>query len=282
MDTSNYDNDRLFSVSNHVQLQYNYHFHDYYEIYYFISGDADYLVEGREFHLTPHSLILLSPYVLHSVKINSSADYIRCFIYFRPEDILPERRPFLLSCFPGSAKYEKQQEIFFENTQKFGLETYFRNILRLDALPEEQRRQYYPIFLEALLSQILFMSQAVHPSQVSPAGSSKITNLIHYLNLHFSEEISLDELSNRFYLSKYYMNRAFKKATGTTIMNYLTYKRVILAKQYLLNGDTAYEAADKVGFSDYSVFFRAYRKVLGHSPSLDKKQILPDRLKSTS
>ena len=262
--------DDPFLVSNDVQPQYNYHFHDHYEVYYFISGDADYLVEGREFHLTPHSLILLSPHVLHSVKVNSEADYIRCYVYFRPEDILPERRPFLLSCFPGHSKHEQEQEIFFENTQKYGLESYFRNILRLDALPEDLRCQYYPFFLEALLSQIHFMSQALHPSQVTHVSSAKITDLIRYLNTHLTEDISLEDLSGRFFLSKYHMIRAFKKATGTTVMNYLTYKRVILAKQYLLNGDTAYEAAEKAGFSDYSVFFRAYKKTLGHSPSADK------------
>lgn len=95
--------------------------------------------------------------------------------------------------------------------------------------------------------------------------------LIHYLNQHLPEKITLDKLSNLFFMSKYYMNRAFKNSTGTTIMNYLTYKRIMLAKQYLMNGDTAYEAAEKVGFADYSAFFRAYKKVLGHSPSLDKQ-----------
>lgn len=258
-----------YRITNHLQPQYCCHFHDYYEVYYFISGDADYLVEGREFHLTPHSLILLSPYILHSVKVNSHADYIRYCIYFRPEDILPERRSFLLSCFPGNSKYEKRQEVFFENTQKYGLETYFQNILHLNTLPAQQPH-YYPIFLEALLSQIHFMSQALHPSNLSLATPSKITDIISYLNSHLTEDITLDDLAARFFLNKYYINRAFKKATGTTIMNYLTYRRIILAKQYLLNGDTACEAAEKVGFSDYSAFFRAYKKVLGHSPSTDK------------
>ncbi len=260
----------LFHVTNHVQPQYLCHFHDIYEIYYFISGDADYLVEGHEFHLTPHSLILLSPYVLHSVKVNSDADYIRCCVFFRPQDILPERRTFLLSCFPGNSKNEKEQEIFFENTQKYGLETYFRNIMHLNTLPDAQKKQYYPLFLEALLSQIHLMSQALHPSGDSHPAPSKIADIIRYLNNHLSEEITLDFLAERFFLSKYYVNRAFRKATGTTVMNYLTYKRVILAKQYLLNGDNAYEAALKVGFSDYSAFFRAYKKVLGHSPGTDK------------
>ncbi|MBE5874002.1 MAG: AraC family transcriptional regulator [Lachnospiraceae bacterium] len=267
-------NNFILNETHHVQPKYSYHCHDVYEIYYFVSGDADYLVEGREFHLTPHSLILLSPYVLHSVKVNSSESYIRSCIFFRPEELLPERRSFLLSCFPGHSGYETQQEIFFENTQNFGLETYFRNIAYLSEQPDSIQKQYYPIMLEALLSQIHLMSQVLHPSKIKVSPTDKIGHIISYLNDHISENITLDTLSNRFYLNKYYLNRAFKKATGTTVMNYVTYKRMVLAKQYILNGDTAYEAAEKVGFSDYSAFFRAYKKVLGHSPSTDKNNII--------
>lgn len=263
----------VFKKTNHLLSHYDYHFHDVYEIYYFISGDADYLVEGKEYHLTPNSLILLSPFVMHSVKVNSTADYIRCCIFFRPEDIILERRSFLLSCFPGQSKYANQQEIFFENTEVYNLEVYFRNFTRLNHLPKEKQTQYYPIFLEALLSQIHFMSQTIHQSRFHNDTSTKIVDLIHYLNEHMTENISLDDLASRFYLSKYYITRAFKKATGTTIINYLTHKRIILARQFMLNGDTASEASLKVGFSDYSAFYRAYKKVLGHGPGLDKNPL---------
>ncbi|HKM35527.1 MAG TPA: AraC family transcriptional regulator [Lachnospiraceae bacterium] len=262
----------VFKKTNHILEHYEYHFHDVYEIYYFISGDANYLVEGKEYHLTPNSLILLSPYVLHSVKVNSTADYVRCCLFFRPEDIILERRSFLLSCFPGQSKYTDQREIFFEHTEVYNLEVYFRNFTRLNDLSGENKIQYHPIFLEALLSQIHFMSQTIHQSKVTNDTSTKIADMIHYLNEHMTEDISLDDLARRFYLSKYYITRAFKKITGTTIMNYLTHKRIILARQFMLNGDTASEASNKVGFSDYSAFFRAYKKILGHSPSMEKNQ----------
>lgn len=260
----------VFKKTNHILNHYDYHFHDIYEIYYFLSGDADYLVEGKEYHLTPHSLILLSPYVLHSVKVHSTSNYERCCIYFRPDDLSLERRSFLLSCFPGHSKNADRQEIFFEHTENFCLETYFHNFTRLNGLSREKQLTYHPIFLESLLAQIHLMSQAIHQTNISGDTGSKIADIIHFLNEHVCEDISLDELASRFYLSKYYITRAFKKATGTTILTYLTNKRIMMAKQYILNGDTANEAAIKAGFSDYSVFFRAYKKTLGHSPSVDK------------
>lgn len=50
-----------FTTSHMKSDTFEVHYHSCYEIYYFLKGDADYMVEGREYHLTPHSLILLSP-----------------------------------------------------------------------------------------------------------------------------------------------------------------------------------------------------------------------------
>ena len=66
------------------------------------------------------------------------------------------------------------------------------------------------------------------------------------------------------------MNRAFKKDTGTTVMDYLIYKRVVMARQLMLNGFTASDAANETGFGDYSTFYRAYKKVMGCRPGADR------------
>lgn len=241
------------------------HYHSNYEIYYFVAGDADYLVEGREYHLTPHSLILLSPYVFHGVRVNSTADYIRCSINFSPEELTAERRTFLLSSFPGNKKNEPR-EIFYEKTEEFGIHACFEHLIHSQIHPEPLQNTCYPVFLEALLAQISLMCQTIRPSSADTSASGTITEIIHYLNDHLTDTITLDSLSSRFFISKYYMNRAFKKATGTTVMDYLIYKRVIMARQLMLNGYTASDAANHSGFGDYSSFYRAYKKVMGCSP----------------
>lgn len=253
----------------HIFGQYNLHFHSVYEIYYFICGDADYFVEGTEYHLTPYSLLLLAPNVLHSVRVNSDIDYIRYYLYFSPEDLLMERRPFLLSSFPNSSKHS-QQVIFYEHLEDFQLDFFFNNLQRLDSLPEHNRQYYRSIYLENLLAQINLMRQLRCPSSGTPSVSSTITDIITYINTHITEPHTLDDLSNRFFISKSYMNRAFKKGVGTTIMDYIIYKRIILAKQYLLNGESASTVSLKVGFTDYSSFYRAYKRITGTTPCKDK------------
>ena len=114
------------------------------------------------------------------------------------------------------------------------------------------------------------MCQTLRPSTPDSSASGTITDIIRYLNEHLTEPVTLDELSGRFFISKYYMNRAFKKATGTTVMDYLIYKRVVMARQLMLNGFTAADAANETGFGDYSTFYRAYKKVMGCRPGADR------------
>lgn len=253
--------------STDANPKYECHFHSVYEIYYFISGDADYMVEGKEYHLTPHSLLLLAPHVLHGVRVNTDAEYARYYIYVSDSDLSPERR-FLLSALPTGGRHSRQ-EIFFEHVENYGLESIFQNLMELECLPVEKQDTIRPVFVEALLAKIRLMCESLHPSEYHSSAPSKIAEIIRYINQHSAEEISLDFLSEKFYVSKYYMNRAFKKAMGTTVIDYLLQRRVLLGKQYLKNGETAARTAELVGFADYSSFYRAYKKVLGKSPMED-------------
>lgn len=249
--------------------KYYTHYHSLYELYYFLEGDAIYLVEGHEYRLTPNSLVLLSPNVFHGVKVLSDAPYVRATVYFTPDQISAERRALLLAPFPG---YEKNssKEVFYEHTESFGLFECIKNMIASQKQPSPLKEQYYSIYLESLLAQITLMYQCLKPSRMSGTAPDTINEILVYLNEHLDEDISLDSLSEQFFISKYYMNRAFKKATGTTVMDYLIYRRIVTAKQLILEGYTAQDAASATGFSDYSAFYRAYRKVMGNSPAADK------------
>lgn len=258
-----------FNSNNYKTNSYDIHYHSVYEIYYFLAGDADYLVEGKEYHLTPHSLLLLSPHAFHGVRVNSEADYIRCSIHFDAASLTPERRQLLLSSFPGNEK-NSPKEVFYEHTEEFELLTFFRQMIESQKQPAPICTEYYSIYLEALLAQISLMCRSLSPTTAISNVPSAITDIIHYLNEHLNEPITLDFLSKRFFISKYYMNRTFKKATGTTVMDYLINKRVIMAKQLILNGHTTTDAAHLSGFSDYSAFYRSYKKIMGCRPGADK------------
>lgn len=257
-----------YSCSNIKYDDFHIHCHNTYEMYYLLKGDVDVLVEGKMYHLSAHSLILLSSNVLHGIRFNSEADCERYTLHFHPDILSMENRTLLLSAFPDTEKHSRK-EVFYEQTQQFELNTFFKSLVACSKLPQELSEKFFPIYLTALLSQINLMCRSLNPSEKSIAVSRTILDIIDYLNEHLNEKITLDTLSERFFISKNYLNRAFRKATGTTVRDYLIYKRVIFAKQLIINGVSAAEAAYQCGFGDYSAFFKAYKKVLGHSPKED-------------
>lgn len=104
------------------------------------------------------------------------------------------------------------------------------------------------------------------------AGDSKVIAILQYLNLHLTEPLSIDELAERFYISKFHMMRRFKEETGYTIHHYTAEKRLLLARQLLRSGQPAMEVCSRSGYQDYSTFSRAYRRRFGVSPSAERKR----------
>jgi len=258
-----------YNESTYTTDRHDLHCHNFYEIYFFMDGDVDYLVEGHRYRPTPHSLLLLAPNVFHGVKIVKNQAYKRISLHFHPNILTKARREFLLSAFP-SAIDSSPRQIYYENTERFLLPFFFEALTDCVELPEELANQLLPIRMEALLSQIVTMAEVLMPSKKELPGSSSsdmISEMIRYINNHLTQEICLDSLSARFFISKHHLNKVFRKATGTTVMDYLLHKRIAAAQQLLINGVSAQDACLQAGFHDYSAFYRAYRRQYGTTPS---------------
>lgn len=101
---------------------------------------------------------------------------------------------------------------------------------------------------------------------------SGIAEVRRYLDAHFSEEISLDLLAEKFHFNKYYLMRRFRQQYGTTIGSYLIHTRIGAAKKLLRFSDvTLEEAGARVGIRDANYFSRIFKKVEGITPSQYRK-----------
>ena len=81
-----------------------------------------------------------------------------------------------------------------------------------------------------------------------------------------NKKISLSDLEQQLYINKYYLCHLFKKNTGFTVFEYISNKRVMRAKQLLSKGVPVIEACYSVGFSDYSNFYKVFKRVTGIPP----------------
>lgn len=253
-----------YVVSREKNDGYALHCHNFYEVYYFISGDIRYLIEGVEYQPTPHSILLMAPNIFHGVKIETEAAYERYTLHFTEEMVSFENRALLLSLFRPA---EPQGVIYYQSADAFEVEQYFKQLLSAAELPQDSRQAVLSIRIQSLLSQILVMSRSMQPAASQKEIPQVVPKVIQYLNDHLTENITLDELSGLFFISKHHLNKLFRRATGTTVMDYLIHKRVALVQQLMSQGEPAGRAAMQAGFCDYSVFYRAYKRIFGHSPS---------------
>lgn len=243
---------------------YALHCHTFYEIYYFVSGDIRYLIEGVEYQPAPHSILLMAPNVFHGVKIETDSPYERYTLHFMPEMVSPENRALFFSLFHAE---QAQGGIYYQSVNQFEISEYFKQVLQVGTLPQDICFSVLSIRIQSLLSQILVMSRLACPAVSQNQIPQVIPTVIQYLNEHLTDNITLDDLSGLFFISKHHLNKLFRKATGTTVMDYLIHKRIAFAQQLMTQGESAGRAALRSGFHDYSVFYRAYKRILGYSPS---------------
>ena len=96
-----------------------------------------------------------------------------------------------------------------------------------------------------------------------------INEVLRYININYTNAITLDELANIAHFSKYHLCRKFKNATQMGIITYILTLRINKAKELLLDADCDYifEVAQKVGFNDTSYFNRTFKRVTGYTPN---------------
>lgn len=102
----------------------------------------------------------------------------------------------------------------------------------------------------------------------------RVAPILDYIRDNLSEPLSLDQIASKFYLSKHYLCRIFKSATGFSVMEYIIYSRVLRARQLLQDGVSVQQAGEMSGFSDNSHFIRTFGHLTGMTPGKYAKEHL--------
>lgn len=236
------------------------HCHDTYEILFVVSGKGKYVVEGAEFPLKPRTLVMIRPFQYHCVEVSVESVYERYVIHFSPDALTVDAAQMFQPFLSGS---EESGVFYSPDMVPESAVSVFDRLYRCSAYPEGEKVLYLRLLLSELLLHISLSSsqRIVHSEEQLGA------RLLRYINDYLDTDISLDRLAKRFFVSKYYLCRIFKDYSGTSIHSYINHKRVLYAKQLIESGETASGAAYRVGFGDYSAFYRAYVKVLGVPPT---------------
>ena len=255
---------RLFHIKDQTGQEFSYHYHDFHKVVIFLSGKVTYHIEGKAYHLKPWDILLVSRHAIHKSEIDASVPYERFILWIKND--IPNKQ--LLQCFQkasdrsynlvrlNSSLQEKLKDVLFELEASARSEAFGKDILT-QALFQEFMVYLNRIFLE---KQYIF-------DKKSYSYDSQIANILKYINHHLGEDLSVDALASRHYISKYHLMRKFKEETGYTTHNYIVSKRLLLARTQIAEGTPVLKAAQLSGFSDYTTFSRAYKKQFGSAPS---------------
>lgn len=236
------------------------HTHDACELFCFLEGKGSFQIEGSSYPLTPGDILLMRPLEAHYIRIDPACRYTRFAIHFRPSllaDIDPDGR--LLRPFTG--REAGRRNLYHAEDFDSPLS---RLLLQNAVAPCEDRRLQLITCLVPLLGEI---ERVFRAQSDAPADETQVFRILHYINNHIAEPITLDTICRTFYISKPQLCRSFKRATGSTVWDYITVKRLMNARQHILSGASPTKVFAMCGFSDYSAFYRAYRKAFGISPA---------------
>ena len=237
------------------------------------SGSGGYMVEGQRYSLEAGDIVLIGSQCVHRPEFDGGGPCERIIIYIAPEFL---RRQSGGGCdlntvFSGAGGHvlrpgEKQRRQLFGLAARLERElseegyghVILGNVLLLQLLVEIGRSQR--------------SASAALPSPVQP-GNSRVQDILRYIDANLADDITIDQLSEQFYISKYHMMRLFRRETGQSIHSYLSDRRLLHARGLIAAGLSATESCFRSGFRSYSSFTRAYARRFGTTPTGQSAQL---------
>ena len=250
-----------YSLSEHPKKENFYmHTHESCEVYYFIHGKGVFRIEGSAYPLKSGDIFILRNAESHYIDIDENYPYERMALHFDEcllTNIDPEKS--LLTPFyqRDGGKFNRFTHNDFKTN---GYQIFLQNIITSTG---ENHIQIITNLLPLLNELYLSFSSRNNTHDRDPLEYQ----IVSYINSHITEHLCLDDICKEFFISKSQLCKIFKMATGSTVWDYIILKRLIYVKDLIHSGIVPTKAATMGGFTDYSVFYRNYRKKYNCSPS---------------
>ncbi len=261
------DSFELFYYSDAVLKEVAQHSHDYYEFYLFLEGDVEMQIEKACRILTPGDIVVLPPSVRHHAFSCGEGKPYRRFVFWLSKKYVKR----LIS---ESSDYNYLIDKAHEGHYYHHLEaSHFQEIqAKAIRVIEEVHGNRYgkETFLHLYVSDLtLSLTSYLYDSEqlrIPVRKDTEFHEILSFIEAHISEELSLERLSNEFFVSKSHIVHTFKKEFGLSIHQYILKKRLAKCSDAILSGQSISETFITYGFHDYSNFYKAFKKEFGYSP----------------
>ncbi len=230
------------------------HYHNSCEVYFLESGECDYFIDDKIYHMLPGDMVVIGGNIIHNTVYGEkvcSRMLINCSKKHMPID-MPR-----VTFFRNSEKKDEINHIFSKIEEEY-----------------KRRNEFSEEFVICYI-RLLMLIAASSRNMYTQKAKHKYTELVaEYIKNNFESEISLSKVAEKFSVSAGHLSRQFKKETGFTFSEYLDLMRFKKAEELLLFGqkETITQIAHMCGFGDSNYFSVRFKKIYGVSPLKWKKR----------
>ena len=265
----------MYNVEFHLALNQNdswnmsrLHFHDHYEFLLPLTSPGNIFVNDQVYPLERGTLYLIGENTLHrTMATGSHARYILHISRKALGELSTPQTDFI------QLTRDTFRRTHLNSEQMTEIIELFQAVARNKNDGSFGGDIYQTIALLKLLMKISPLLNA------STAGESirnkdflRVVPILDYIRDNLSESLTLDQIAGKFFISKHYLCRIFKSATGFSVMEYIIYSRILRARQLLQEGISVQQAGELSGFSDNSHFIRTFGHLTGTSPGKYAKE----------
>lgn len=230
------------------------HWHEYYEVELLVKGQARLSVNGTMYDVTDGYLTFLSPLDFHHIE-PIDGKYLELSVCDIRDEAIDEelkellthyRPPYLLKLEPDS-QIAKLLDFFDTAFDKNGDEISAKYIAHL--------------IISLLIREVMNNKNLIKSSEfvASDAQLKSIMMIMQYIDIHYNEKLTREDIAAKFNYSPVYLSKLFKKVTGEKLFDYIISVRMRMAQKLITSTEKPIgEIIKEVGYNSPSLFYKHY------------------------
>ena len=230
-------------------------FHNYHEFVLFLDGKSKLISKNIQLDLSPGNIIMIPKNFFHQFVIPNTQEYTRCILGFRDT-------PELLGLIN-----DVMTDVKVIPTPDENVLSVFHNLI--DAVNSNLSREEKKMFISASLVHLLIFlkKQPINAVSKNINISPEVRQTLSFIDKKFTENISVKLIADSLHISASTLSHKFSAELNISVYRYISEKRLSHVQRLIDEGKNISEAALLSGFSDYSGFFRMYKKRYKKLPS---------------